>query len=145
MKSCQPAESANGGEEVQVRRIDNSQVRAQQLARLEAVRAGRDEARLAAALAALSDAAQGSGNLMPLAIEAARSRATVGEISDALSRVWGRHKAEIKGVTGIWKARMAADADLDILRDRVAVFTAAAGRAPRLLVCLLYTSPSPRD
>jgi len=137
VNSCQPARLANGGEEVQVRRIDNSEVRAQQLARLEAVRAGRDEVRLTAALAALSDAAQGSGNLMPLAIEAARSRATVGEISDALSRVWGRHKAEIKGVRGIWKARMAADADLEVLRDRVAVFTAAAGRAPRLLVAKL--------
>jgi methylmalonyl-CoA mutase len=74
---------------------------------------------------------------MPLAIEAARCRATVGEISEALSRVWGRHKAEIKGVRGIWKARMAADADLEILRDRVAVFTDAAGRAPRLLVAKL--------
>ena len=137
VNSCQPAPHANGGEEVQVRRIDNSQVRAQQLDRLKVVRAGRDEARLAAALAALSAAAKGSENLMPLAIEAARSRATVGEISDALSGVWGRHKAEIKGVRGVWKARMAADADLEILRDRVAIFTAAAGRAPRLLVAKL--------
>ena len=137
VNSCQPAPHADGSEEVQVRRIDNSEVRAQQLDRLKAVRAGRDEARLSAALAALSDAAAGTDNLMPLAIEAARSRATVGEISDALSGVWGRHKAEIKGVRGIWKARMAADADLEILRDRVAVFTAAAGRAPRLLVAKL--------
>ena len=137
VNSCQPAPHADGSEEVQVRRIDNSQVRVQQLDRLKAVRAGRDESRLAAALAALSAAAKGSGNLMPLAIEAARSCATVGEISDALSGVWGRHKAEIKGVRGIWKARMAADADLEILRDRVAIFTAAAGRAPRLLVAKL--------
>ncbi|MEK9855335.1 MAG: methylmalonyl-CoA mutase, partial [Rhodobiaceae bacterium] len=137
VNSCQPASSANGGEEVQVRRIDNSLVRAQQLERLETLRAGRDESRLTAALAALSDAAEGTDNLMPLAIEAARCRATVGEISDALSRVWGRHKAEIKGVRGIWKARMAADADLEMLRDRVAVFTDAAGRAPRLLVAKL--------
>jgi methylmalonyl-CoA mutase len=137
VNSCQPAPSANGGEEVQVRRIDNSLVRAQQLERLETLRAGRDESRLTAALAALSDAAEGTDNLMPLAIEAARCRATVGEISDALSRVWGRHRAEIKGVRGIWKARMAADADLEILRDRVAVFTDAAGRAPRLLVAKL--------
>ena len=137
VNSCQPAPHADGSEEVQVRRIDNSQVRVQQLDRLKAVRAGRDESRLAAALAALSAAAKGSDNLMPLAIEAARSRATVGEISDALSGVWGRHKAEIKGVRGIWKARMAADADLEILRDRVAIFTAAAGRAPRLLVAKL--------
>ena len=137
VNSCQPVAVTDGGEEVQVRRIDNSQVRAQQLERLKAVREGRDEARLVAALAALSSAARGADNLMPLAVEAARSRATVGEISDALSGVWGRHKAEIKGVRGIWKARMAADADLDILRDRVAVFTEAAGRAPRLLVAKL--------
>jgi len=137
VNSCQPTPMTGDGEEVQVRRIDNSQVRAQQLERLSAVRATRDQARLTAALDALSAAAQGSDNLMPLAIEAARSRATVGEISDALSRVWGRHKAEIKGVRGIWKARMAADADLEILRDRVAAFRAAAGRAPRLLVAKL--------
>ncbi|MGB1870980.1 MAG: methylmalonyl-CoA mutase [Candidatus Puniceispirillaceae bacterium] len=137
VNSCRPASHADGGEEVQVRRIDNSQVRAQQLDRLKMIRASRDEARLTAALAALSAAAEGSGPLMPLAIEAARSRATVGEISDALGRVWGRHKAEIRGVRGIWKARMAADADLDILRDRVAAFTGAAGRAPRLLVAKL--------
>ena len=137
VNSCQPAPAAGGDEEVQVRRIDNSQVRAQQLERLAAVRAGRDEARLQAALAALSAAAEGADNLMPLAIEAARCRATVGEISDALSRVWGRHKAEIRGVRGIWKARMAADADLEILRDRVAAFSGATGRAPRLLVAKL--------
>ncbi|MEX0504238.1 methylmalonyl-CoA mutase [Alphaproteobacteria bacterium LSUCC0719] len=137
VNSFQPTPTAGDGEEVQVRRIDNSQVRAQQLDRLSAVRAGRDQARVTAALDALSAAAQGSDNLMPLAIEAARNRATVGEISDALSRVWGRHKAEIKGVRGVWKARMAADADLEILRDRVAAFRAAAGRAPRLLVAKL--------
>ena len=137
VNSYRPAPREDGSEEVQVRRIDNSQVRRQQIERLEAVRAGRDEAGVTAALAALSAAAQGTGNLMPLAIEAARTRATVGEMSDALSRVWGRHKAEIKGVRGIWKARMKADSELEVIRERVEEFTAVTGRPPRLLVAKL--------
>jgi methylmalonyl-CoA mutase len=122
---------------VLVRRIDNSQVRAQQIASLRSIRGERDAARVAAALDALSAAAGGSANLMPIAIEAARARATVGEMSEALSRVWGRHKAEIRGVKGVWKARMKADADLAVLRDRVEAFMAATGRPPRLLVAKL--------
>ena len=137
VNSYQPPVSADGSEEVQVRRIDNSQVRAQQIASLKTIRGDRDAARVAAALDALSDAAAGTANLMPLAIEAARARATVGEMSEALSRVWGRHKAEIRGVKGVWKARMKADAELGILRDRVEAFIAATGRAPRLLVAKL--------
>ena len=137
VNSYQPPVSADGSEEVQVRRIDNSQVRAQQIGSLKTIRGNRDAARVAAALDALSDAAAGTANLMPLAIEAARARATVGEMSEALSRVWGRHKAEIRGVKGVWKARMKADAELGILRDRVEAFIAATGRAPRLLVAKL--------
>ena len=137
VNSYQPPALTDGSEEVQVRRIDNSQVRAQQIASLKAIRADRDAARVAAALDALSDAAAGRDNLMPLALEAARARATVGEMSEALSRVWGRHKAEIRGVKGVWKARMKADAELGILRDRVDAFVAATGRAPRLLVAKL--------
>jgi len=137
VNSYQPPVSADGSEEVQVRRIDNSQVRAQQIASLRTIRGKRDAARVAATLDALSDAAAGKANLMPLAIEAARARATVGEMSEALSRVWGRHKAEIRGVKGVWKVRMKADAELGILRDRVEAFIAATGRAPRLLVAKL--------
>ena len=137
VNSHQPPVSVDGSEEVQVRRIDNSQVRAQQIASLKTIRGDRDAARVASALDALSDAAAGTANLMPLAIEAARARATVGEMSEALSRVWGRHKAEIRGVKGVWKARMKADAELGILRDRVEAFIAATGRAPRLLVAKL--------
>ena len=102
VNSYQPAPRTNGTEEVLVRRIDNSEVRARQIAGLKKVRADRDQSRVTAALDALSEAASGSANLMPAAIEAARARATVGEMSDALSRVYGRHKAEIKGVRGIW-------------------------------------------
>ena len=137
VNSYQPPALTDGSEEVQVRRIDNSQVRAQQIASLKVIRADRDAARVTAALDALSDAAAGRDNLMPLALEAARARATVGEMSEALSRVWGRHKAEIRGVKGVWKARMKADAELGILRDRVEAFVAATGRTPRLLVAKL--------
>ena len=137
VNSYQPPANADGSEEVQVRRIDNSEVRARQIASLESIRANRDQGRVTAALAALSEAAQGSANLMPAAIDAARARATVGEMSDALSRVWGRHKAEIKGVRGIWKSRMKADAELAILQHRVEDFIEAMGRPPRLLVAKL--------
>ena len=137
VNSHQPPVRTDDSEEVQVRRIDNSEVRAQQIASLKTIRADRDAARVASALDALSEAAAGSANLMPLAIEAARARATVGEMSEALSRVWGRHKAEIRGVKGVWKARMKADAELRILRDRVEAFIEATGRAPRLLVAKL--------
>ena len=137
VNSYQPPANADGSEEVQVRRIDNSEVRARQIASLESIRANRDQERVTAALAALSEAAQGSANLMPAAIDAARARATVGEMSDALSRVWGRHKAEIKGVRGIWKSRMKADAELAILQHRVEDFIEATGRPPRLLVAKL--------
>ena len=137
VNSYQPAPRTDGTEEVLVRRIDNSEVRARQIAGLKKVRADRDQSRVTAALDALSEAASGSANLMPAAIEAARARATVGEMSDALSRVYGRHKAEIKGVRGIWKARMNADAELEMLQARVDEFIASTGRPPRLLVAKL--------
>ena len=137
VNSYQPAPRTDGTEEVLVRRIDNSEVRARQIAGLKKVRADRDQSRVTAALDALSEAASGSANLMPAAIEAARARATVGEMSDALSRVYGRHKAEIKGVRGIWKARMKADAELEMLQARVDEFIASTGRPPRLLVAKL--------
>ena len=137
VNSYQPAPSADGDEEVQVRRIDNSEVRAQQIASLKSIRESRDQGRVDAALNALAHAAGGNDNLMPLAIEAARARATVGEMSDALTRSWGRHKAEIKGVRGVWKAHMKGVADIEILRDRVDAFVEATGRAPRLLVAKL--------
>lgn len=141
VNSFPPAQRSDGSEEVQVRRIDNSEVRAQQIAGLKTIRASRDSGRVAAALDALANAAAGSDNLMPFAIEAARARATVGEMSAAMARHFGRHKAEIKMVRGVWKARMKANpdisADIDILKDRVDAFAAATGRAPRLLVAKL--------
>ena len=133
----QPAASTGTAEEVQVRRIDNRDVRNQQIASLKHIKQTRDPARVEAALAALRKAAAGTDNLMPHAIEAARARATVGEMSDAVAAEFGRHKAKINGVRGVWKQHMKGAEDLEILQDRVAAFVAATGRAPRILVAKL--------
>ena len=133
----QPVSLNADDEQVEVRRIDNSEVRAQQIERLKQLRAMRDETAVKAALDALRGAAAGSDNLMPFAIAAARKRATVGEMSEALAAEFGRHKAEIQGVRGVWKQHMTASAEIDILQDRIAEFTEATGRAPRILVAKL--------
>ena len=97
------------GAPVEVRRIDNAEVRRRQIARLEKLRTERDEASLRAALEALAGAAgSGRGNLLALSIDAARARATVGEISDALETVYGRHVAEIRAVEGVYRQEAAA-------------------------------------
>ena len=124
-------------EQIEVRRIDNSEVRAQQIAQLETVRNNRNGETVKAALGALRQAAAGNENLMPFAIEAARQRATVGEISDAMASEFGRHQATIRGVRGVWKHHMKASADLELLRSRVDEFTLALGRSPRILVAKL--------
>ncbi|MDP2125637.1 MAG: methylmalonyl-CoA mutase, partial [Parvibaculum sp.] len=82
--------------------IDNAKVREAQVARLKRVRAERDEAKCGAALTALTEGARASGNLLALAVDAARARATVGEISDAMEEVFGRHRAEIKSISGVY-------------------------------------------
>ena len=132
----QPQDSGDA-EQVEVRRIDNSEVRCQQIARLKTLRKTRNQEAVDAALQALQHAAAGTENLMPFAIEAARQRATVGEMSDAMAREFGRHRATIKGVRGVWKQHMQASADMNLLRDRVDEFSKALGRAPRILVAKL--------
>ena len=124
-------------EQVEVRRIDNSEVRSQQIERLKTLRKTRNQAAVDAALKALRQAAAGTENLMPFAIEAARQRATIGEMSDAMAREFGRHRATIQGVRGVWKQHMQASADMDVLKDRVDEFSKALGRAPRILVAKL--------
>jgi methylmalonyl-CoA mutase len=124
-------------EEVQIREVDNTAVRQQQVARLQAVRAVRDGAAVTAALAALTRAASGDGNLLSLAITAMRARASVGEVSDALEKVWGRYRAEVRGVTGVYAAGYATAADWEPLRQRVRQFAMAAGRQPRVLMAKL--------
>ena len=120
---------------VEVREIDNSAVRAGQVARLEKIRAGRNAADVDAALAALEAAAgSGEGNLLELAVVAARARASVGEISMAMEKVFGRHRAEVKTLAGVYGAAYEGDADFAAIQADVEAFAAEEGRRPRMLV-----------
>ena len=114
--------------------IDNVAVRAAQVARLAEVRAGRDEVACQAALAALEEGARGSGNLLALAVEAARARATVGEISSAMERVFGRHRAEVKTLAGVYGDGWEGDAGYAAIQAEVEAFTEEEGRRPRMMV-----------
>jgi len=123
-------------EQIEVLKVDNAEVRDKQLARLKKLRAERDEAKLQACLNALTTAAEsGEGNLLALSVDAARARGTVGEISEALAKVWGRHEASVQTVTGVYAGEMGQDDD-DIAKvhERVEAFEAKEGRRPRLLV-----------
>jgi methylmalonyl-CoA mutase len=123
---------------VELRAIDNEEVRKRQIVRLELLRQRRDPARCQAALAALTDAAaRGTGNLLSLSIEAVRARATVGEISDALERIFTRHRAVTRSVSGIYGAQYAGDEGFQRIRQEVASFARETGRRPRLLVVKL--------
>jgi methylmalonyl-CoA mutase len=123
---------------VEIRDIDNTAVRDAQVARLAQVRATRDQAACAAALDALTRAAaSGGGNLLDLSVAATRCRATVGEISDALEKVYTRHRAVIRSVTGVYGAAYAGDEGFDRIRGDVAAFAAEEGRRPRMLVVKL--------
>ncbi len=121
--------------EIDTREIDNTAVREAQVARLKRIRETRDQAKCATALAALTRAAEtGTGNLLELAVEAARARASVGEISDALEKVYGRYHAEIKSISGVYGAQFASDDDWKAMQAEVAKFAAEHGRRPRMLV-----------
>jgi methylmalonyl-CoA mutase len=119
---------------VDVLDIDNTKVREQQVARLEKVRAERDAKACQQALDALREGAAGDGNLLALCIEAARARATVGEMSDAMEAVFGRHKAEIHSISGVYGAGYEGDSGFDAVRKAVDDFATAEGRRPRILV-----------
>jgi methylmalonyl-CoA mutase len=122
-------------EKVDVLSIDNTAVREQQVARLQQIRASRDEAAWRASLDALTAAARdGSGNLLDLAVKATRARATVGEISDALEAVFTRHRAVIRSVSGVYGAAYEGDAGFAAIQKEVADFAEAEGRRPRMLV-----------
>ncbi|HEX9736688.1 MAG TPA: methylmalonyl-CoA mutase [Thermoanaerobaculia bacterium] len=122
-------------EPVEVLRVDNTAVREAQIARLAELRASRDARRVEAALDALAGAAgSGGGNLLALAVDAARARATVGEISDALARVWGRHQAQVRTITGVYGREMGDDDAVRAVRRLADAFAAAEGRRPRILV-----------
>jgi len=120
---------------VDILEIDNEQVRESQLARLASIRASRDEASVAASLSALTAAAEsGEGNLLSLAIEATRARATVGEISDALEQVYGRFVANAQTVSGVYGAAYAEDANWESISMDIDAFVERHGRRPRMLV-----------
>ena len=120
---------------IDVLKIDNSAVRAMQIDKLKRLKAERDPAALREALDALTRAAdRGNGNLLALAIDAARAKATVGEISSALEKVFGRHRAEIRAITGVYKREVGMTGAVERVHKAVDVFEAAEGRRPRLLV-----------
>jgi methylmalonyl-CoA mutase len=120
---------------IDVLKVDNSAVMQMQLDKLRRLKAERDSVALKEALDALTRAAdRGNGNLLALAIDAARAKATVGEISMALEKVYGRHRAEIKAITGVYKREVGMTGAVERVRVAVEAFEAAEGRRPRLLV-----------
>ena len=123
-------------EDVPVLKVDNKQVRSQQIAQLEQLRRERDEKVVAEKLHALTQAADRSeGNLLALAIEAGRARCTGGEISSALEKVYGRHKAEIKAISGVYSGEVGERSDVvKLVHNMIATFEANDGRRPRILV-----------
>jgi methylmalonyl-CoA mutase len=129
---------ADTDEHIDVLKVDNSAVRAQQLAKLRQLRAERDEAACTAALDALIRAAgQPSGpdsNLLALAVEAARARASVGEISAALERVYGRHAAQVRTIAGVYRDEAGSAGNIERVRAATDEFARAEGRRPRILV-----------
>jgi len=121
---------------IDVLKVDNSTVRRLQIDKLSRLKSERDKKAVQEALENLTrSAAQGNGNLLALAIDAARAKATVGEISEALEKVFGRHRAEIKSITGVYKREVSAmSGKLEKLQRLVEAFEDAEGRRPRILV-----------
>ena len=123
---------------IDARDIDNHAVRDSQIARLDAVKAVRDGAAVQAALGALTACAESrSGNLLDLAIKAVRLRATVGEVSDALEKVWGRHRADTQKVTGVYAAAYDSAEGWDKLKQEIVDFAEEEGRRPRVMIAKL--------
>ena len=119
---------------VEVLEIDNTAVRAAQLARLERIRRERDEQACQEALRGLERVAEEDGNLLAGAVVAARARASLGEMSEAMARVFGRHRAEVATIGGVYGAAAEGDAEFESARDEVAEFMRQQGRRPRMLV-----------
>jgi methylmalonyl-CoA mutase len=125
-------------DEIDILDVDNAAVRENQIARLDRIRETRDDAACRAALDALTEAAETeSGNLLALSIEATRARASVGEISDALEKVYGRHRAQIRSISGVYGSAYEGDAGFDAIRQQVEAFAREVGRRPRMLVVKL--------
>ena len=130
----QPSEEPS----VDILDIDNTAVREAQIERINQVRENRDSAACNEALDALTQAAgDDTGNLLAMAVEAARARATVGEISDALEKVYGRHRATTRSIAGVFGSAYEGDADYSSVQHEVNEFAKNEGRRPRMLVCKL--------
>lgn len=121
-------------DELDIRDIDNDAVRAAQVKRLENIKKERDEKKCSAALLNLEKAAEGGDNLLAAAVEASRARATVGEISMAMEKVFGRHRAEVKTLAGVYGAAYEGDEDFIAIQHELEKFTKDEGRRPRMLV-----------
>lgn len=119
---------------IDIRDIDNAAVRNAQIARIERTKAGRDQAACDAALAELSRRAEEGGNLLEAAVAASRARATVGEISMAMEKVFGRHRAEVKTLAGVYGPAYEGDAGFAAIQKSVDDFAEEEGRRPRMLV-----------
>jgi methylmalonyl-CoA mutase len=119
-------------DDIPVLKVDNTAVRKAQLDKLARLKAERDEAQTQAALAALTRGAGEGANLLALAVDAARAKATVGEISAALERVWGRHVAKVQAVQGVYGQEAGSDRKVARARELVAAFKAADGRPPKI-------------
>ena len=121
-------------DELDIRDIDNDAVRAAQVKRLENIKKERDEKYCSAALLNLEKAAEGGDNLLAAAVEASRARATVGEISMAMEKLFGRHRAEVKTLAGVYGAAYEGDEDFIAIQHELEKFTKDEGRRPRMLV-----------
>src|SRR6185503_14821971 len=123
---------------VEILEVDNHKVRSQQVERLKKIRAARDGIQVKAALSALTECARsGRGNLLELGIEAIRARATVGEVSDALEQVFGRHRADIQKVTGVYAKAYDSAEGWEQLKGEIAAFAREQGRRPRVMISKL--------
>ncbi len=120
---------------IDILKVDNKSVREQQIAKLQRLRGERDEKVTQAALAALTEGARGNGNLLELAVKAARAKASVGEISDAMETIYGRHRAEIRAISGVYRSEAGSmNKDVAKVLQAVEAFDKNEGRRPRILI-----------
>ena len=119
---------------VNVIRVDNAEVRSSQIAQLEELKATRDQKQCQIALEELTKAAEKNQNLLAASVKAARARATVGEISDALEKIFGRHRAEVRTISGVFSSEVGDNEAVQTVRDRADKFETDSGRRPRILV-----------
>ncbi len=121
-------------ETIDILEIDNTEVRRSQIERIEKTKANRDEEKVQSSLAALTSGAKGEENLLALALECARNRATLGEISDAMEAVFGRYQATIRSISGVYSAEAMKDKDFNTAREMADKFSQLEGRRPRIMV-----------